>query len=723
MWLYPNCSTTPPPSPTAVYRINAGGPAVGAFAADQYYSSGNPHISSNAISGTSNPAIYQSERWGNKVLGYDFPIANGQYTVVLHFAEIAFSAVGQRVFDVALENNPVLTKYDIFAKAGANTATTETFPVTVSDGVLNVNFTSLNPGNIENPKISAIEVLGSSSTNQPPTANAGSDKNITLPTNSVALTGSGTDPENNISGYRWTQISGPNTATLSGATTTNVTASGLIAGSYVFRFTVTDNAGATASDEVNVTVNPAPVTGGSAVYRINAGGPALGLFAADQYFVPGVGDRYTSPNPISGTSTPAIYQTERWGQGTLTYALPVTNGQYTVVLHFAEVWFTAPAQRVFDVSLESTRVLTAYDIFAKVGGNAAIIETFPVSVSDGVLTLSLTSLNAGGRDNPKISAIEVLSSSTTPTPNQPPTANAGPDRTLTLPTNSLTLSGQGTDADGTISTFSWTKTSGPAATLSGTTTPNLAVSGMAAGSYTFRLTVTDNAGASAFDEVIVTVNSAPAPTPTGPQIASFTLINVTTGQESPLAAGGVIDLTTGSNFNIRANPGPSTVSRVDFSLSGTERRTNSDRSVPFTLIVNGAWRPQIGNYTLSATPFATNGNGSAGTAATITFRVANGSAVAAQSGVASLLGDEAATDQVQYYPNPFTDEFTLQIQAKGTGKHPVKLYDMLGKEVLALDDVPAGKPISLGKHLPAGVYNLTVGLGTKVKHYRLIKAN
>jgi hypothetical protein len=433
---------------------------------------------------------------------------------------------------------------------------------------------------------------------------------------------------------------------------------------------------------------------------------------------------YTSTSPISGTTNPAIYQSERWGAGTLTYAFPVTNGQYTVVLHFAEVWFTSAGQRVFDVALENQPVLTAYDIFAKVGGNAALIETFPVSVNDGTLTVNLTSLNAGGRDNPKISAIEILSSSTTPTPNQPPTANAGADRTITLPTNSLTLNGSGTDPDGTISSYSWTKTSGPAATLSGTATQNLSVSGMVAGSYTFRLTVTDNAGASAFDEVNVTVNSAPAPTPTGPQIASFTLVNVTTGQESPLAAGGVIDLTTGSNFNIRANPGPSTVSRVDFALSGAEQRSNSDRSAPFTLITNNTWRPQIGNYTLSATPFATNGNGSAGAATTITFRVANGSTAAAQPSVATLLTNVAsATDQVQYYPNPFTDQFTLQIQAKGTGKHPVKLYDMLGKEVLTLDDAPTGKPISLGKQLPAGIYTLSVGMGSKVKHYRLIKAN
>jgi hypothetical protein len=43
----------------------------------------------------------------------------------------------------------------------------------------------------------------------PPIANAGADQIITLPTNAVNLDGSAsTDPENNITSYAWTKISG-----------------------------------------------------------------------------------------------------------------------------------------------------------------------------------------------------------------------------------------------------------------------------------------------------------------------------------------------------------------------------------------------------------------------------------------------------------------------------------------------------------------------------------
>ncbi|WP_158623838.1 discoidin domain-containing protein [Corallococcus llansteffanensis] len=91
------------------------------------------------------------------------------------------------------------------------------------------------------------------------------------------------------------------------------------------------------------------------------------------------------------------------------------------------------------------------------------------------------------------------------TTNLPPVANAGADASLTLPANSLTLSGSATDADGTIATWAWTQVSGPTATLSGAGTATLGVSGLSAGVSTFRLTATDNAGATASDDVSVTV--------------------------------------------------------------------------------------------------------------------------------------------------------------------------------------------------------------------------
>ena len=53
-------------------------------------------------------------------------------------------------------------------------------------------------------------------------------------------------------------------------------------------------------------------------------------------------------------------------------------------------------------------------------------------------------------------------------PNQAPTANAGNNITLTLPTNSTTLTGSGSDADGTIASYAWSRVSGPTTFTLGT---------------------------------------------------------------------------------------------------------------------------------------------------------------------------------------------------------------------------------------------------------------
>lgn len=93
--------------------------------------------------------------------------------------------------------------------------------------------------------------------------------------------------------------------------------------------------------------------------------------------------------------------------------------------------------------------------------------------------------------------------------NQPPRADAGPDTTLTLPLDSLTLQGRATDPDGFIASYAWSQVSGPGvAVFSSTGIPGPLVSGLVPGSYSFRLTVKDNAGAIASDEVVVTVKAA-----------------------------------------------------------------------------------------------------------------------------------------------------------------------------------------------------------------------
>lgn len=99
--------------------------------------------------------------------------------------------------------------------------------------------------------------------------------------------------------------------------------------------------------------------------------------------------------------------------------------------------------------------------------------------------------------------------------NQAPTVSAGSAQSITLPASSVTLTGTASDPDGTIASYLWTKVAGSGGTISSPNTASTTVTGLTAGSYTFNLKVTDNAGATANSNVNVTVNSATTPPPTG----------------------------------------------------------------------------------------------------------------------------------------------------------------------------------------------------------------
>lgn len=82
---------------------------------------------------------------------------------------------------------------------------------------------------------------------------------------------------------------------------------------------------------------------------------------------------------------------------------------------------------------------------------------------------------------------------------------------ITLPTNFVALDGTASHAaDGSALTYQWTKTLGGNAVADNATTPTTRLTGLEAGAYTIRLTVTDRQGDQAFKEISFSVNP-PAP--------------------------------------------------------------------------------------------------------------------------------------------------------------------------------------------------------------------
>lgn len=142
------------------------------------------------------------------------------------------------------------------------------------------------------------------------------------------------------------------------------------------------------------------------------------------------------------------------------------------------------------------------------GGSPAVnagTSTDSYGVTDGYYGVSRPS---GGQYDVGASEYPGTSSN-----NKSPTVNIGSDKTITLPSNNIELTADATDSDGSIASYQWTKVSGPTASLNNTSSRVLSVSNLVQGIYVFSVTVKDNKGASASDDVRVTVKGSSSPSP------------------------------------------------------------------------------------------------------------------------------------------------------------------------------------------------------------------
>jgi Predicted peptidase len=393
-----------------------------------------------------------------------------------------------------------------------------------------------------------VVITVQSASNKAPVSEAGEDIHITLPNNSTTLKGQGSDEDGTITSFKWTWISGPTTYNLVDSENDTTELTNLVEGEYVFELTVTDDKGAQAKDRVKVVVAQSPTVPNVAPIA-NAGDPITITLPQNSTNLTGTGTdtdgqivsylwrRVSGPTSHKfANANAASTEVSLLTQGTYQFELTVKDdkgatGKDTVTVTVNPAPNKAPTANAgtpITITLpknntmlngsgtDSDGTITGY-LWKKISGPASYQIASPNQASTEVtgLTAGTYQFELTVTDNNGATGKATVTVTVNPAPNKAPTANAGTDITITLPKNSTTLNGSGTDSDGTITGYLWKKVSGPASFRIGS--PNQAsttVSELVEGTYQFELTVTDNKGATGKATVNVIVNPAPNKPPT-----------------------------------------------------------------------------------------------------------------------------------------------------------------------------------------------------------------
>lgn len=405
-------------------------------------------------------------------------------------------------------------------------------------GIYQFTVTATDDDGAEN--IDALEVTVFPQQNIPPEVDAGTDITIVLPASSTTLNGNGSDTDGTIDSYAWSQITGPATSTIGSPNSGSTSVSNLSEGVYTFKLTVTDNGGETASDQVNVTVNPEPFNqppiadAGEDIILILPDNETTLIgngTDADGSIVSYVWESLSGPTGEFGNLEQQNLPISELIEGIYLFELTVeddhgeiSTDQVRVIVNSSNLPPSSNAGADITITLPQNTVVlsgSASDpdgnitltLWEQVDGPTTVDIYNPLNLEStiGNLTEGIYIFNLYVQDDDEETDSDEIRVTVNPAPpNAPPTADAGSDIQIVLPTNSVTLNGGGTDSDGNIDGYVWSQVSGPnTANGSDLTTTSPTYAGLIEGTYIFSLMVTDNGGTEGEDEVRITVLPAP----------------------------------------------------------------------------------------------------------------------------------------------------------------------------------------------------------------------
>jgi len=225
--------------------------------------------------------------------------------------------------------------FDIVSRVTANTIVRS-----LDSGVYQFELFVRDDGGLDAKDTMQVTVMTNAPTNRPPVANAGNDTTITVPANATLLNGSlSADPDNNITSFFWTKISGPLSFSIANPNSVQTQVVNLVQGVYQFELKVTDAVGLFSKDTMQVTINSVTPTNRPPI--ANAGSDTTIILPANVIDLDG--SRSTDPDnnttnyfwtKISGPSSFSIAnanavqtQVNNLAEGVYQFELKVTDAE------------------------------------------------------------------------------------------------------------------------------------------------------------------------------------------------------------------------------------------------------------------------------------------------------------------------------------------------------------------------------------------------------------
>lgn len=383
--------------------------------------------------------------------------------------------------------------------------------------------------------------------NSAPIVKAGANQLIYLPLDSAYVAGSAIDLDGSITGYSWKQLSGPSAAVFTNPVQWGTEVKELIAGTYYFSLTATDDVGATGSDTVVITVkksaNQAPRIVVTKSLTIELPTDSVFVSAKGSFDPDGTIESYnwefiSGPDSLSASDASAM---ETWINnmkvGVYKFKLTVADNLFEKVSDTVTISVLPSSNKLPVARAGANIVLNLPDNSTTLDGSASSDPEGAVlgyswrkikgpagdlilsadkavtsieSLAEGIYLYELTvtdDANSSAADTIRITVKGAL--------NLPPDADAGRDAEIVVSLQQATLDGsQSSDADGTIVSYSWVELSGNSGEqIADPAAPITSVNNLKTGTFVFELTVTDNDGSSAKDTVIIKVTSKPSKPP------------------------------------------------------------------------------------------------------------------------------------------------------------------------------------------------------------------